>query len=83
MVDLPETLPGHYETAAGREMLERYAGKTRAELCGGSLTDTEAAFAIAMLSRDDLSHEAVLTIAKDRIRWLSARVAVLEAGGNG
>jgi hypothetical protein len=55
-----------------------YANMPRADLCGGSLTDEQAAYTVAMLMRGDLNHEVVLTIGKDRIRWLSTYAAGLE-----
>lgn len=54
----------------------------RARLCGGHLTDDEVAFQTAMLSPRDLNHEAVLTTAKDRIRWLSRALERALAAGS-
>jgi hypothetical protein len=54
----------------------------RERLCGGQLTDDQVAFQTAMLMRTDLNHEAVLAVAKDRIRWLSRRVAALEGAAS-
>jgi hypothetical protein len=56
---------------------DRYACE-RAQLAGGHLSDDEVAFRVAMLMRNDREHEAVLAIARDRIRWLSRKLA---AGG--
>mgnify|MGYP003575130309 CR=1 FL=1 len=62
----------------------------RAKLIGGNLTDDEVAHQTAMLMRSDLNFEAVLAVARDRIRWLSrqleaslspAATPVSEAGG--
>lgn len=50
----------------------------RERLCGGHLTDDEVAHQTAMIGRNDLDHEAKLSVAKDRIRWLSRRVVALE-----
>ena len=47
----------------------------RARLAGGQFTDDEVAFKVGMLSPRDLDHEAVLSMAKDRIRWLSRALA--------
>lgn len=55
---------------------DNYA-RERAQLCGGHLTDDDVAFQTAMLMRSDLNHEAVLETAKDRIRWLSRKLAAL------
>jgi len=51
----------------------------RERLCGGHLSDDEVAHQIAMLSRHDLNFEGVLSMVKDRLRWLSRRVVALEA----
>ena len=51
----------------------------RERLMGGHLTDDQVAFQTAMIGRHDLDHEVKLTVAKDRIRWLSRRVVALEA----
>lgn len=79
---IPDTLPGHWDSAAGAEMAREYAGMTRAQLCGGDLTDSNVAFRTAMLGRNQLDHEAVLTVAKDRIRWLSVQLALSQIALN-
>jgi hypothetical protein len=49
-------------------------GCDRARLAGGHLSDDEVAFKVAMLMRNDREHEAILAIARDRIRWLSRKL---------
>lgn len=76
---LPDTLPGHWMSVAGHEMAQRYAVMDRCELAGGDRTDMEAAYDTAMIMRSDLDHEARLSVAKDRIRWLSVQLALVTA----
>lgn len=76
---LPDVLDGHWTTQEGREMAERYAGKKRSELCHGDHTDFALANAVFMADRNSLDLMAYQTSAKDRIRWLSAQVAILTA----
>lgn len=73
-----EPTPGWRERGGRDPHLDIYECD-RADLCGGHLTDDQVAYETAMLMRGDLNHEAVLCTAKDRIRWLSRRVADLEA----
>lgn len=40
--------------------------------CGAHLSDKEVGLRVRMLMRDDLDHEAVCCMARDRIRYLSA-----------
>ena len=47
----------------------------RAALPGGNLTDDQVAFQTAMTMRDDLDFEGRLAVARDRIRWLSRKLA--------
>lgn len=76
---IPDILPGHWNTDEGSGMAKYYATKTRAELAGGQHSDMGVAFMIAMLGRADLDFEPRLAMAKDRIRWLSAQLAVANA----
>ncbi len=71
MTDLPDKLPGHWMTAHGAEMAREYADKKRASLCGGDITDLQVA-------NDVYLHPSImaLTVAKDRIRWLSVQLAL-------
>lgn len=78
MRDLPCPLPGHWNASDGHEMALRYAPKTREQLAGGISTDMLVAFEIASLCRDDHDFEAVLSTAKDRIRWLSVQLALAQ-----
>lgn len=77
--DLPPVVAGHWNTADGQEMAARYAVMTRNQLASGQMSDMEAAFYIAMTMRDDLNHEGRLSVAKDRIRWLSVQLALRDA----
>lgn len=76
---LAEAVPGHWHTAEGAEMANTYAGKDRSDLGMGHLTDFELANAVYMASRNDLDLLMYQTAAKERIRWLSARLAMAEA----
>ena len=57
------------------DMGEKYRAMTRQQLCGGHMSDFEVAYDTAMIMRNDLNHEARLSTAKDRIRWLSVQLA--------
>lgn len=76
MTDLPETLPGHWATAEGRIMAERYAGMAREDLAAGSQPDFQLANAVYLAGRSDLDLIGLQTAAKERIRWLSAQLAI-------
>lgn len=80
-IKLPDVLPGHWETDEGSGMAKHYLADypTRHRLCGGRHSDMAIARDIALLSRNDLNFEPVLSSAKDRIRWLSAQLAVSQA----
>jgi hypothetical protein len=73
---MPETMPGHWDTAEGREMAINYAAKDRASLMMGDMSDFAFANAQFMSDRHDLDHLAYQTAAKQRIRWLSAQLAL-------
>lgn len=77
-MNLPETLEGHWATSAGREMAMSYVSKDRdrSRLCMGHLTDFELANAIFMVSGHEFELIALQTAAKERIRWLSAQLAL-------
>lgn len=77
--DLTADMPGHWSTPDGLEMAREYADKDRARLCGGQFTDMEVAFKTAMLMRTDMDFEPRLSMAKDRIRWLSVQLAMANA----
>jgi hypothetical protein len=76
MTNLPKTLPGHWETDEGYEMAKRYATESRKQLLASGETDFNVAFRTAMISPNDIDCEKRLSIAKDRIRWLSVQLAV-------
>lgn len=73
---LEGTMPGHWSTAEGAEMANTYAGKRREDLAYGGKTDLELANAIFMVGRGDLELIGLQTAAKERIRWLSAQLAL-------
>ena len=58
------------------EFSRQYAGQPRSY---GDMTDFALANAVFMASRDDLSLIHYQTAAKERIRWLSLRLASAEA----
>jgi len=69
-------IAGHWSTVEGTEMANRYAAKQRGDLAYGDKSDLELANAIFMASRNDLDLIALQTAAKERIRWLSAQLAL-------
>lgn len=77
--DLPCPLPGFWYAVDGHEMAVRYSSMTREQLLDGVSSDMLVAFNVASLCRDDFDHEAVVQIAKDRIRWLSVQLALANA----
>ena len=46
----------------------------REKICGAQYTDYEVAGKVRMLGRNDLDHEVVCTIARDRIMWQSQEI---------
>lgn len=72
-------LPPHWVTADGGKMAREYAAMDRSSLTMPDLSDFALANAVFMASRDDLSLIAYQTAAKERIRWLSVRLALAEA----
>jgi hypothetical protein len=82
-VTLPDALPGHWDTAGGREMAERYLKETRQQQTKGGLPDFVLANAqyledISVGTVTFQSAIAMQTAAKERIRWLSAHLALAE-----
>jgi hypothetical protein len=75
-IELPDALEGHWETSDGREMAQRYASQERSQLCHGDMPDMALANAIYMADRNDLDLIGWQTAAKERIRWLSAQLAL-------
>ena len=49
------------------------------EIAGAHLSDEEVAGKVRMLMRQDIDHEAVVTMARDRIVYLSQRMEVAQA----
>jgi hypothetical protein len=76
MVDLPETLPGHWSTAEGRDMAVEYSGLGREHLAHGHQSDFELANSVFLVGRNDLGLIGLQTAAKERIRWLSVQLAI-------
>lgn len=74
-VVLPDTLDGHWDTAAGRDMAVDCLKQERSSLGMWDLTDMELANAQFLVMRDDLRLINHQTAAKERIRWLSAQFA--------
>lgn len=74
-VVLPDTLDGHWDTAAGRDMAVDCLKQERSSLGMWDLTDMELANAQFLVMRDDLRLINYQTAAKERIRWLSAQFA--------
>lgn len=50
----------------------------RREILGPELSDAEVASAVRMLERGQIDHEAICTLARDRILYLSQRLAEIE-----
>lgn len=81
---LPVQMPGHWDTAEGAEMASRSLEFSRAQLCKGNLSDLALANA-QYLETIDIgtvqfqSAIAMQTAAKERIRWLSAHLALAVA----
>lgn len=79
-VTLPTSMPGHWDTAEGREMAERYLEQDRNQLGKAELSDLALANAqyledISVGTVTFQSAIAMQTAAKERIRWLSAHLA--------
>ena len=69
------TQEGHWDTPDGAKMAAEYAGKSRADLTKGDVSDLALANAVFLASRYDLDLIVWQTAAKERIRWLSAQLA--------
>lgn len=70
---------GHWETDEGTDMANRYSGLERKDLAYGDKTDLELANAVYMVDRNSLALIGLQTAAKERIRWLSAQLALANA----
>ncbi len=66
---------GHWSTDEGTEMANRYVAMDREDLAYGHMTDLELANAVYMSDRKSLDLIVMQTAAKERIRWLSAKLA--------
>ena len=69
-------IPGHWSSDEGTEMANRYADMKREDLAFGQKTDLELANAVYMADRHSLDLLSLQTAAKERIRWLSAQLAI-------
>jgi hypothetical protein len=76
---LPDVLPDHWTSAEGREMAVEYLTTPRNRLGRSDLTDFALANAVFLADRRDLDPIVYQTAAKERIRWLSAHLASLQA----
>lgn len=73
---VPATAFGHWHSEAGQQMAAEYATKARADLMMGDMPDFELANRQYLASRDDLDLIHFQTAAKERIRWLSVKLAL-------
>jgi chromosome segregation ATPase len=76
---LPETLAGHWTTPEGALKAREYAAMERKDLIFGDQSDFALANAQFMQMRDSLLLGQYQTGAKERIRWLSAKLAIAES----
>jgi hypothetical protein len=67
---------GHWDSSAGAEKAREYAGLGRNDLTKGDISDFALANRVFLASRDDLDLIVWQTAAKERIRWLSAQLAI-------
>lgn len=81
--EVPETAAGHWDTAEGREMAIEYADKPKSWLIMSEVSDFALANAQYLVGRDSLELIHYQTAAKERIRWLSVRLAIAEAALEG
>jgi hypothetical protein len=80
--DLPTlaaAAPGQWETPEGRAIAVEYLAREREDLCHGEMADLVLANAVFLANRTDLDLIHYQTAAKERIRWLSARLAGIAA----
>lgn len=76
---IPVKAPGHWDTDDGGLLAYAYAERTRTHLLMGDRSDFALANDQYLASRDDPSLIVYQTAAKERIRWLSVRLAIAEA----
>lgn len=69
--EIPDVMPGHWITKDGADMARRFGAMQRHELKAQNMTDMEVANAV-FLDANLMN----LTVAKDRIRWLSVHLAM-------
>lgn len=74
MADISNHVPGHWDTLDGAEMARRYAKINRMELPAQNMTDMAVANQVFL--NPTLMN---LTIAKERIRWLSVQLVLAKA----
>lgn len=83
MADLPDSLPGHWDSSDGKAIAEEYLTLDRSDLAMPELSDLHLANAQFLVSRGSLELIHYQTAAKERIRWLSAQLAATQARANG
>lgn len=77
-------IDGHWVSDGGTEMANRYVEMSRADLAYGHRSDLELANDMYMADRNSLDLLSLQTAAKERIRWLSAQLALaLQENTNG
>lgn len=76
MSNLPDALPGHWETAEGFEKAQEYTTKARVDLAYGDKSDLALANAVYLVDRGSLDMLPMQEAAKQRIRWLSVQLAI-------
>ncbi len=69
---------GYWNTIEGAVMSQIYEAKSREDLCHGDKSDFELANRIFMAGRNDIDLIEWQTAAKERIRWLSVKLAEAE-----
>lgn len=84
MTKLPAAMPGHWDTPEGHEIAVDYLAKERSALAMGDLSDFHLAnkqYLEEINVGPVIIHSSigVQTAAKERIRWLSARLAAATA----
>lgn len=81
--NLPEALPGHWDTEDGRDKASEYVAMPRDRLIRGELSDLALANRQFLAGRYDLDLVVWQTAAKERIRWLSVQLAIANAKASG
>lgn len=78
-VQLPDAMPGYWDSHEGAEIARQQLGLKRDALFMGDISDLALANAQYLVSRHSLELIHYQTAAKERIRWLSAQLAASEA----